>query len=193
MTEEYHTALHADGRADRPEMWRWKKGHNEAFVHDVSLGIPEEMARADMLYAELPWKDGYREFLSRVHQPLGIALSYERWLYRLSVSLALFGKPFVVVAGHAASRHLAYEWSRPVDLNGSLALAMGAGCKDMPGIKTATGLRVALACSVDCIGDFCAGFGAIARAAEAARCHWICSDINPRYIGTIAEWAEAAA
>ena len=187
---DYHTALRPDG-ADRPEAWRWTDGKNVALVHDVNLGLPEQMAACDGLYSELPWKDGYEEFLRRAGKPVGIALPYERWLFRLSATLIRGNVPFVMVAGHKAVRHMACEWVHPVDLNGSVSMALGVGVKPPPSsLRDAEELaRWAVRRSV-MIGDPCAGFGRTARLAWENGVPFVCSDINPRCIGTIARMME---
>lgn len=188
MPDEYHTALKPDEAAkERPKLYHWQGGGNLAMAHDINFGLPDIMSVCDVLYSELPWKDGYLEFLRRAEQPVGIALSYEKWLYRLSVSLARFGKPFVMVAGHAAVRHLACEWLMPVDLNGSVAMAMGAGlAPPSPGRLTATDMLLWTIADARIVGDPCCGFGRTARVAVEEGKHFVCTDINPRCIGTIA-------
>jgi hypothetical protein len=189
---DYHTALRPDENSgDRPQVRFWERpGVGMAFVHDVNLGLPEEMSRCDFIYAELPWRDGYQEFLRRAGKEL--SWTYERWLFKLGVSLIRFGKPYVMVAAHAAARHLPCEWVKPCDLNGSQAVALGGFCSLSPAFtKTAEDiLRRLVVRSVSegkgIIGDPCAGFGRTARIANEFGCQFICTDINPGCIGTIA-------
>lgn len=189
---DYHTALKPDVTV-RPELVHWQRDGNMAFVHDVNHGIPEVMKACDVIYSELPWADGYMEFLRRAGCATGIALPYEKWLFRLSVSLARFGKPFVMVAGLSAVRHMACEWFMPVQLNGSLSMAFGAGIEPPPpGKLTATDMLLWTVAGARIIGDPCCGFGRTARVAYDEGKKFICSDINLRCIGTLASMIERA-
>jgi hypothetical protein len=169
---------------------------NVALWHDVTLGLPIQMYACDVLYSELPWKDGYAEFNRRAdaainRRPLN-RLTYEEWCYRLSVTLARWDRPFVLVAGRAALRHMAAEWVAPCDLNGSTAVAFGAG---LPAIhrRTADDVLASLADRYQCVADPCCGYGRSARAFAERGKSFVVSDHNPRCIGYIkthaGEWS----
>lgn len=143
-----------------------------------------------MIYSELPWKDGYFEFLRRAGMATELALPYEKWLYRLSSSLVRFDIPFVLVGAKAMTRCMASEWQMPVDLNGSLAMAIGAGVpRPFDSVRNAEQLLRSLATRYSVLADFCAGYGRTARVAAMLGREFIVSDINPRCIGHIARRA----
>lgn len=193
MTELYHTALSTEQSDAFPREW-WAGGGCEAFLHDVSNGLAPEFASADILYADLPWQDGYEEFLRRAAEAGNDAkfLPYGEWLYRLNAVLADCGKPWIVVAGKAASRYMGCEWFRPVRLNGSVAWAMGARAPRPPeDVTDADGLLQWLSGNPEygIIGDFCAGYGRACRVFVEAGKQFVASDINPVCIGHIAREA----
>jgi len=183
----YHTALF-DPQVEPAPREYWAAGRNYAFVHDLSDGIPPEFGEADLIYAEVPWKDGFHTFGERagVRQKV----SYAEWAFRLSAGLIRLGKPFVLVGGAAMSRHMAWEWFRRVDLNGSVSAAIGAGLPPPPDeIRDAETLILHLAGNplFLTVGDPCCGFGRTLRIFMQAGKFAIGSDLNPRCIGYIAD------
>lgn len=185
----YHSALHEPGSYPPARQYEDVRRGRIALWHDVVLGLPLPMHAVDAIYTELPWKDGYEEFARRADQAVGRwsepgRLTYEQWCYRLSVTLIRWGKPYVVVAGRAALRHMAAEWVTPCDLNGSTAVAFGSG---LPGIreKTAEMVLERMAARFSSLGDPCCGYGRTARVASSYGRPWVVSDVNPRCIGYI--------
>lgn len=187
MIEAYHTALHEDD-VDASNVYRWERGGSQAFVHDIALGLPLEFHACDVLYADLPWADGYDEF----HHRAGVkmALPYEKWLYRLNGTLALSGKPWLVAGGAAVLRGIGAEWVTRFRLNNSVAVMLGAGLPKFNFDEDETVLRK-LAARFKCVGDFCAGYGRSARVFAQAGKQFIVSDVNPKCIGYIAQHAPA--
>lgn len=188
MSDFYHTAMRPAESDAPPRDW-WIGGGCMAFTHDVSSGLPKEFADVDVIYAELPWADGFEEFQTRAG--VIIPTPYNEWLFALSGHLFLSGKPYVIVAGHAASRHMAYEWSRPVNLNGSVALAMGARLPVVPDeVRDAEALVQTLTSApFGIVGDPCAGYGRTARIFAEAGKKFYAADINAKCIGHIAREA----
>lgn len=188
MSDFYHTALRLPESEAPPRDW-WAGCGSMAFTHDVTTGLPKEFVDVDVIYSELPWKDGFEEFQTRAG--VIIPIPYHEWLFNLSGELFQSGKPYIIVAGHAASRHLAYEWSRPVDLNGSLAMAMGARLPVVPPeVTNAEGLVQALTSApFEIVGDPCAGYGRTARIFAQAGKSFYAADINAGCIGHIAREA----
>ena len=194
----YHTALPGHNLTDAPPREWFALGDSIAFQHDVNDGFPREALEADILYADLPWRDGYEEFLHRAVAASGQtdvvdrAKAYERWLYQLNCQLAAFGKPWIVVGGYASVRFLGCEWVRPVRLNGSQAMAMGARCHRPPeDVADADGLLRWLAGDpqFNRVYDFCCGYGRSARIFHEAGKSFVATDFNPDCIGHIAQEA----
>lgn len=190
MPEAYHTALRPPEVA--PErVYRWERRGSKAFVHNVHLGLPLDFYGVDVIYSEIPWADGYDEFARRAEQPNGSVPDYANWLYRLSGSLMVTNRPWVIVAGRQALRHMACQWWYPVQLNGSTAVAIGAGLPE-PGenVREAEQLIRRLAARFKSIGDPCCGYGRAGRIFTEHGKPFVMTDINPRCIGYIAANAE---
>lgn len=192
MLEAYHTAL-SDDDVKASSVYRWEHCGSQAFVHDIALGLPLEFYACDVLYADLPWADGYEEFNRRAGKLN--ALPYEKWLYRLNSTLALSGKPWVVSGGARALRGLGCEWVTRFQLNGSTAAMMGAGLPQI-GPRDQIAILRHLAVRYRCVGDFCCGYGRTARVFAAAGKTFVASDLNPKCIGYVAanapEWISGA-
>lgn len=187
----YHTALAQPAASAEPRDW-WAMAGCTAFQHDVMDGLPEEFADASLIYSEIPWADGHEEFASRA----GVLIPppYNEWLYRLNCLLAASDKPWVLVGGYGMIRHLGCEWIKPVALNGSQAVAVGArlpsppeDCKDAVDVIDWLSSNPVYAI----VADPCCGFGRAARIFAEAGKLFVVSDINPRCIGHIAEEAPA--
>jgi hypothetical protein len=183
VSEAYHSALREDA-VQAPRVYRWERKGCQAFVHDISIGLPMEMHACDVLYVDLPWLDGYDEFNRRAGK--GLVIPYEKWLYRLSGTLSLSGKPWVASGGAAALRGLGAEWVTRFQLNGSTAVLMGAGLSPVVE-RDQFAVLAHLAKRFACVGDFCAGYGRTARAFLHYGKKFVVSDMNPRCIGYIAE------
>lgn len=188
----YHTALSPEVSDAEPRDF-WAMKGSTAFVHDLWEGLPPEFSDVDVIYAEIPWADGFDEFCRRagaVAPP-----SYSEWLYRLSGTLSNCGKPWIMVGGYAMSRRIGCQWLKPVRLNGSQAIAMGAFAPSIPEeIKDAEDIVRWLSGNPNyrIIGDPCCGYGRAARIFAEAGKHFVATDINPVCIGHIAaeapEW-----
>jgi len=186
----YHTALPHGELTDAEPAQAWMHGQSRAFVHDLRWGLPEDFHFVDVIYADLPWRDGYDEFNRRADaiDPL----PYGDWLYLLSRELATLNIPWVKVGGYAAARHLACEWFLPVRLNGSLAMALGAGGPLPPEhCRDALAVLQWLSSNPEYkrVGDFCCGYGLTGQIFGKAGKSFILSDINPSCIGHVAREA----
>ena len=122
----YHTALnHIDekygvfgtaGYEKWPKVQRHEGKCGLAFQHDMADGIPEEMREADVLYAELPWPNGYEKFaeMADVKQ----RKSYGDLIGDIGREIRELGKPTIVICGKTALKHLNAEEVALGKLNG---------------------------------------------------------------------------
>lgn len=188
MSPPYHTALRRDDPPAAP-LDKWAGRDAAAFQHDVMDGLPACMASADVIYSEIPWRDGYDEFYRRA----GVtpALSYDLWCRRLADEIEVTHRPAVIVGGYAAMRAMNRNY-RPVRLNGSVAAAILFRPFDLPqGILlsqfvTTADLLAILAMRFESVADPCAGYGAACWAFADRGKPFMAADINPDCIGYIA-------
>jgi hypothetical protein len=193
MAGPYHSALHPAIFAERVARVEHPNG-SIAMVHDVMDGLPEEMNDCDVLYADLPWRDGFGRFNRRA----GVRddRTYPALMRAVSEALNASSAAAVMVTGKHAKRLLPpADAEVPVTLNGgpSVAYVYRMEALPMPGPNReylpARDLLAFLADRYDRVGDFCCGYGRSGRTFIGAGKTAVLSDLNPMCIGMIAsEW-----
>ena len=180
---EYFSALR-DPATEWPSLSFHKGERGDSFQADISKGIPAAMYKADIWYAEPPWRHGFHKFADRAR--VSQQMSYEQMLEILKVAIKGSGIPTVLVTGRHAINKLDAEDVAMIKLNGYVAVAGLWGVAAWNDVPDTVEVLSRLAEQYKCIGDFCCGYGKAGRIfAEAGR-RYIMSDLNPQCIGYIA-------
>ena len=183
---DYHTALAGDYQR-WPAVSRYECATGVAFQHDLADGLPAEFDQADVLYADLPWRQGWDKFAERAgaSQRGG----YNDAMRRIGALLRSFGKPAVMVTGKHALPFLKPDGAAPVRLNGAGAVACLWGVPSWQAAIDASDLLHDLAGRFRCVGDPCCGYGRAGRVFAQRGGRFVLSDLNAECIGYIAAHA----
>lgn len=179
----YHTAL-------APEPFRLEPLDRVAFEdgvaiqHDLFDGfLPSEFLNCRALYSELPWRKGFDVFEQRA----GFGgRSYNDFLDVVRSSVEFLSVPTVIITGIHAAKRLEPDCMAKTTLNGEEMLAFGWNIA-VPKTGDCKELLKMLAYELDCIGDFCCGYGRTARIARDNGARFVVSDYNGSCIRHISE------
>jgi len=153
-----------------------------AFEWDITKGIHFLFWRAEALYTEPAWRDGYSRFLDRA----GAAEStFGQYLYSLRKTIEIMRIPAYVVMGKHMLKMLSPPETSPVRIHGYSAL-VGTWNAKVPPPGTTDDILKFVCERYETILDPCCGYGNVARAAK----RFICSDINRKCIYYISEHHE---
>lgn len=188
ITELYHSGLRPEKEAEPCQ--RFVSDNVVAFVNDIRNGLPNEFDSCDVLYAEPPWRAGYKQFNERV----GLEGEPFAEFYGLIGKMILMDKhPFYMVCGESGIGLLPkaddivatklHHWD-------AWLLAYRAECPPFSAKKMSTVEVIQwLANRHQCVGDWCCGYGMTGRYFVAAGKKCVLSDYNPKCIGEIARTA----
>jgi hypothetical protein len=180
---KYHTALKSEFAAQPVQ--RISVGHSVSFQHDIFQGLPQEYAVCDILYADLPWADGFEAFEHRAGKS---GRSYEAFLKAVGDIIQSVNTPVVVTTGKKGAKHLPTpDASYPTVLNGAPAVAL-AYRLTLSKHLTTSGIIDELVNRYSCLGNFCCGYGRTVKAFHDAGKRFVASDYNAKCIGVIGEW-----
>lgn len=186
---DYNTALGEPPGLTYPAVPRFEGKHGVAFEYDLTFGIPAEMERnADVLYSDLPWRDGYIRFADRAGKQQ--LQPYKNFLGVVGRTIRIVRKPAVIVTGKHALPYLMPDTYHACTLNGGAAIA-AIWHRRLMSEETAEAIIERLAQEYDCIGDPCCGYGRAGRVFAQHGKRYVMSDIDPHCIGYIStqEWA----
>lgn len=182
MRDLYHSALGEPPRGESVEKFTTVNGIG--FVHDVMSAdyLPDPYLGCDVLYADPPWKNGYKTFTERCC--IKDAPSYDEFMFHVADLVDRAELPAVMIVGKQAAKYFDGWIPIPVRLQRFESIAY---YKDLKPVQayTATGILEGLARKFDCVGDFFAGYGASARAFTLAGKRFVASDCNPQCIATL--------
>jgi hypothetical protein len=185
----YHSGLRDP--VNSPLLNQARHPQGVAFVHDLltAPALPAEFAECDVLYADLPWRNGFSEFNRRAG--VNDDRTYSEFLKTVARLLEDERRPVFLLTGKHALRQLPPpDFTRAVRMFQFSALAVVYNATPTHRSlrwTTATALLDQLGGLHRSVGDFCCGYGSSVRAfAEAGR-RFVASDFNPRCVGYIAE------
>lgn len=180
---KYHTALKSP--VDVAPVQRIKVGDSVAFQHDIFRGLPLEYAVCDVLYADLPWADGFEIFEARAGKS---GRNYESFLKAIWAVIEGTSKPVVVTVGKKGAKHLPTpENIYKTVLNGAPAVAL-AYRLSLTNHESTTAIVDELASRFSCMGNFCCGYGRTVKVFHDAGKRFVASDYNAKCIGVMGEW-----
>ena len=179
----YHTAYVAE-QFKLPALERADFPDGVAIRNDIMIGdLPNEFAKCDCLYSELPWRKGFYEFDKRA----GIwGRDYSDFLAAVRRHIEAGNKPAVIVTGVHAVKRLAPHMICETQLNGENMLALVWNMRVPVSGDTHRVLQT-LTENFDCIGDFCCGYGGTGMAARRAGKQFVMSDHNGSCIRYVAD------
>lgn len=172
---------------------RLEKNGCVVFVRDITVGIPSEYQRCDVLYSEPSWLKGYSIFQERAFgfEPMDLdsnLSAYKRYLGSISKVIGETKLPTVLICGKQALKKLpVHDSELRVRLNGHWEQAYAWGL-DISGfdVRTNEDLIRCLARQFHCVGDFSCGYGVAGRVFKDHGKHFVMSDINEKCITYVA-------
>lgn len=188
----YHS-VYLDPHSVSP-VQQWTGGGCTAFIHDLLAGpLPEIYRTCDVLFADLPWRDGFPRYNARAG--INDDRTYPAFLDSVSEALNSHGRPAVLLTGQHALKRLPVP-AQTVQVTMPVLRQQGVAVfYNMTASEPWTHARdviAYLAATYDRVGDFCCGYGWSARAFYEAGKTFVASDYNPECIGYIAahvkEW-----
>jgi hypothetical protein len=180
LKEIYHSALKDDLEIDH-ELDYYESGGSISIKHNIEDGPHHVFSRADVIYAEPAWRDGYEKFMLRA----GATGDFKKYLVCISnVILALDIAAYIVMGRHM-KRQLAPDLTMPIKLHGYKCL-LGIWKADAIEAKTNYDAVNHIASEYSCMLDFCCGYGNTAVAAKNHNKRFVCSDVNRKCIYYIA-------
>jgi hypothetical protein len=184
MSKDYFSALDPVIKS-YPDIERFEGRSGIAFRADLFGDLPGEYLKADVIYAEIPWKDGFTIFNERAQK--NFDMRYEDLLSRVKAWVDALNKPTIILCGKLALRHLQPKEISFTKIRGANALACLWNYPTWEGIKISDEIMRDLSQSFNTVGDFCCGYGRTGRAFVRANKRYILSDYNGECIGYIAQ------
>lgn len=180
---KYHTALKSELNA--LPVQKIHIGKSKAFQHDIFEGLPTEYSVCDILYADLPWADGFKLFEHRAGK---VGRDYEVFLKAVGNIIIETDTPIVITVGKKGAKHLPHpDATYATMLNGSPAVVLAYGVTLSKHLTTGDIIKE-LVSQYSCIGNFCCGYGRTVKEFHDAGKNFIASDYNAKCIGIIGEW-----
>jgi len=177
----YHSALTQDVKVEPCN--RFEKDGNIAFVHDLWHGIADEFKLCSVLYTEIPWQAGLKKFDKRAN--IGQERHYADFLHKVGLWVTQLHKPTVIVLGKQSIKYLPIpDFTYTTEINKAPAIANVYGTR-LTNITDEYSIIQQLLQAHHSIGDFCCGYGRVAKIAKEMGKNFVMSDYNPKCIGYI--------
>lgn len=183
MRDFYHSALDPENKGQGLQEFTVENGIG--FVHDIMTAeyLPDAYQQCDVLYADPPWRAGYKTFTERCC--IDDAPTYDDFMFHMVDLIDRSELPAVMIVGKQAAKYFAGWLPIPTRLQRFGAIAYYSVGITPIQAHTATGILEGLARKFECVGDFFAGYGASARAFTLAGKRFVASDCNPRCIAVL--------
>lgn len=178
----YHSALTPEVNVS-DELGFYEAGGSVALAHDILHGIAPVFRRADAVYSEPAWRDGYALFRARAGSG---AAPYRQYLAAVRQAVEALGRPTYLVIGKHMVRELAPERLQAITLRGYPCHLAIWGGDALPGCEDWQSILPELAERYGCLLDFCCGYGNAARAMTQAGKQFVCADINRKCVAVVA-------
>lgn len=148
--------------------------------HDICQNsIPDDFYKADAIYSELSWADGYSKFTSG---SIADGTTFEDYIKNVRAVCVSLGAPSFLVCGKKMLSRLSPKRFFPISFayhnNYPAFVAVFNYDDDIPEIKNERQLQDFLCSKYNNILDFCCGYGELAVYAEKHNKHCVLSDIN---------------
>ena len=148
--------------------------------HDMNTGINDYFRKADVIYSEPPWMDGYNKFVMRAEI---ITKSFFDYLVSIQNLIKELNIPAYLLLGKHMLKHLSPDRCQNIRVRGYDALL---GIWNAKLIKTDDHLEYISKKYNICL-DFSCGYGHTANAMQLKNKKFICSDINKKCVYYVAK------
>lgn len=187
--EEEYYSFRNKPRETKKSIDRFESKGNIVFKHDLTLGIPNEYSKCDLIYCEPSWMKGYEIFSERAEKKaIG---DYNRYLEVLS-QITYLKKPIAMILGKSALKKMNPNYISEVriKLNGSPETIYGWNIDFAKyNAKGITSFELAKRLSQDynCVGDMSCGYGNVGKAFKENNKNFVMSDISGKSVYEVAE------
>jgi hypothetical protein len=182
---KYHSALH-DELDITKELGSFKSKGSRVFKHDITKAIPKCFLKAEAVYSEPSWQQGYSVFQNRA----GLKDStFQDYLACIKKTIEYLHKPTFLVMGKHMTKILNPKFCVPVKLHKWDCLLGIWNTKTLIKRKSLTvdGVLDYISDTYDIVADFSCGYGSLAGAMISKNKKFICSDINGKCVYYIAK------
>ncbi len=187
MKAPYHSALHP-ALDVQGELDYYEASGSVVFCHDLTRGVQPLYQRADAIYSEPAWKDGYALFMARAGADTDASYAgYLRYLAAIDSAVKKLKVPSYITLGKHMLKYLKPERVQPIRLHGYEALLGAWNVDELPELKTNEDAIAHVAERYGCVLDFSCGYGNLARAMWTRGKRFVCSDINARCVYYVAK------
>lgn len=164
----------------------WANG-SVVFACDLTKGMQPRFRRAEAIYSEPAWKDGYAKFIERADADTDPTYAgFLRYLHSIRMTVYELGVPAYIIMGKHMVKYLKPEHARSVMLHGYECLLGVYNTSEISEGRTNDDVLNWVADNYDCVLDFSCGYGNVAQAMSERGKHFICSDINPKCVYYVA-------
>lgn len=183
-TMDYHSALKPEEEVTG-ELDRYESDGNLVFTHDLLDGSVEEFGRGNVLYTEIPWREGYDEFIERAGaEPRDNG--WKEYLKAVTYLIEGLDVPAYLVGGKRIIKYLSPDDIHKIrfELHNMDAYLLMFGevipKEDRYMLDTRLDVLDWVTENYEVILDPSCGYGGTAKAALEAGSNFVCSDINPK-------------
>lgn len=180
----YHSAL-KDELVLHGELDYYEKDGSIVMRHDILDGCRDEFWRADVVYTEPAWRDGYQKFSTRAD--ITNPRPYNEYLDAIRTVITTLSVPAYVVMGKHMVRRLEPDRVVEIRLHGYKCLLGVWNTEPISVYDNYSALQYVVDHIVRrCVLDFCCGYGNTAASAVRAGKQFVCSDLNGKCVYYIA-------
>lgn len=190
IKHQYHSAL-TEEMSDLRPLQHYANNGSLVFKHDVCDGWAFAFGKADAIYAEPAWRPGFEKFMARADQ--AEQASFDQYMDGILEIVERFNKPTFVVAGaHHRPFYRRFDPTYfPIVLHGASKCFLAVfndvkTFRNKPPTTNEEALQK-IAKSFNVIADFSCGYGQTAAVALENGKRFICSDVNAKCVGYVAE------
>jgi hypothetical protein len=174
----YHSALKDELEIDS-KLDHYTNNGNEVFAWDITQGIHDSFWRADAIYSEPSWRDGYTRFMQRAGKQNG---EFKEYLCAIADAIGQLQMPTYVLIGKHMLKALHPPTVIGVRIHGYGALAGIWNAESPTSIIDAEDLCQFVCMKYETVLDFCCGYGNVAKYAR----RFVCSDVNRKCVYYVA-------
>lgn len=186
MSKKYHSALKDELELNN-RLKYYESNGSVVFQHDITEGKYELYQKADVIYSEPAWKDGYDKFINRAgfENEEGYE-GFKKYLYHIKKTISELNIPTYIIMGKHMLKYLDPDRTEKVNLHGYGCLVGLYNNAKLDNIKNNEDVLQYVVENYNNILDFSCGYGNVAREASKQNKKFICSDINSKCIYYVA-------
>ena len=181
IPKDYHSALKNENEINK-KLDFYSKGKSTVLSHDVNNidGIPEIFNKADIIYSEPAWNNGYELFKKRanIKNPIG----FKNYLKSIEKTIRILNKPSFIIGGKHMIKIISPDYSLPIKFNGFDAYLFIWNYEKV-NFKNNIDLLEYLSKNYNTVLDFCCGYGHYFEKFK----NFIASDLNKKCVYFVAK------